>query len=94
MMTDHAAENETSLMMALYGGFVDLSQMPADAPSPAVWGPDPRRRASAAWGTQIAEKNVDMISEFLLKLKETLVHPRLHLDFHHVKDATKKQEVN
>jgi creatinine amidohydrolase len=41
---DHAAKNETSLMLALHPGLVDLSQLPADR---GVWpqgvgGQDPR----------------------------------------------------
>jgi creatinine amidohydrolase len=48
---DHAAKNETSLMLALHPALVDLSQLPADR---SVWpqgvsGEDPRD-ASAAHG--------------------------------------------
>jgi creatinine amidohydrolase len=88
MMTDHAAENETSLMMGLYGGLADLSQMPEV--TPGVWGKDPRGTASAGEGARIAQKNVDMISEFLLDLKKKLTRPQMRLKFTHVKDLTKK----
>ncbi|MCL2004247.1 MAG: creatininase family protein [Oscillospiraceae bacterium] len=88
MLVDHAAVNETSLMMALYGGLADLSRMPEGAPSPAVWGPDPRGAASAEEGRRVVEQNEDIVCKVLSDLKETLPKPRLELNFHHVKDLT------
>ena len=90
MLTDHAAFNETSLMMALHGGLADLSQMPEGAPTPAVWGEDPRIAASAEEGRRMVAENEETVSRFLLALKEKLAHPQKRLEFHHVKDLTKE----
>jgi creatinine amidohydrolase len=61
---DHAARNETSLMMHLRPNLVDLSQLPA---SRATWpqgvaGADPRD-ASAAYGKECLEKSVDLVRQ-------------------------------
>ncbi|MCL1806131.1 MAG: creatininase family protein [Oscillospiraceae bacterium] len=88
-LVDHAAVNETSLMMSLVPGFANLSRMPEGA-SPAVWGSDPRGAASAEEGARIAAENEEAIIDLLLKLKETLPKPGLTLEFHHVKDLTKE----
>jgi creatinine amidohydrolase len=89
-MIDHAAVNETSLMMAFDGGLTDLSRMPEDARSPAIWGQDPRGSASAEEGERLFARNLELVSSFLLELKKTLTHPQLRLEFTHVKDLTKK----
>jgi creatinine amidohydrolase len=90
MLTDHAAFNETSLMMALYPGFADLSQMPETTPSPGVWGEDPRINASAGEGLRFVAENEEIVSAFLEKLKETLTPPHKRLEFNRIKDLTKE----
>jgi len=61
---DHAARNETSLMMQLRPGLVDLSQLP---PSRSTWpqgvaGEDPRD-ATAAYGKECFEKSVELVRQ-------------------------------
>ena len=70
LMTDHAAANETSLMMALHPEMVRLDLLPAD---PDVWptaimGPDPRVHASAEAGQEIIRKNQAWLEGMLRKL--------------------------
>jgi len=60
LMTDHAAANETSLMLALHPELVEMERLRADpqvAPR-AIMGPDPRLHASAAVGQEIIRKNL------------------------------------
>ena len=59
---DHAARNETSLMMHLKPNLVDLSQLP---PSRSTWpqgvgGQDPRD-ATAAYGKECLQKSVELV---------------------------------
>ncbi|MDR0293876.1 MAG: creatininase family protein [Oscillospiraceae bacterium] len=89
IQTDHAAVNETSLMMELYGGLVDLSRIPEGSPPVAVWGADPRAAASKAEGARCAARNGEMAERFLMELRERLPKPDLRLDFRHIKDLTK-----
>jgi creatinine amidohydrolase len=61
---DHAARNETSLMMHLRPGLVDLSQLPS---SRATWpqgvaGEDPRD-ATAAYGKECLQKSVELVRQ-------------------------------
>jgi creatinine amidohydrolase len=61
---DHAACNETSLMMHLRPGLVDLSQLP---PSRSTWpqgiaGEDPRD-ATAAYGKECLQKSVELVRQ-------------------------------
>jgi len=61
---DHAARNETSLMMHLRPNLVDLSQLP---PSRSTWpqgvgGEDPRD-ATAAYGKECLEKSVELVRQ-------------------------------
>ena len=59
---DHAARNETSIMLAADPGLVDLSRLPQD---PDEWpqgvaGEDPRR-STAEYGEQLLEATLDLI---------------------------------
>jgi creatinine amidohydrolase len=59
---DHAARNETSIMLAADPGLVDLSRLPDD---PAAWpqgvaGEDPRR-STAAYGEHLLEETLRLI---------------------------------
>jgi creatinine amidohydrolase len=61
---DHAARNETSLMMHFRSNLVDLSQLPA---SRATWpqgvaGADPRD-ATPAYGKECLEKSVELVRQ-------------------------------
>lgn len=59
---DHAARNETSLMMHLRPGLVDLSQLPSARSTwpQGVAGEDPRD-ATAAYGKECFEKSVELV---------------------------------
>lgn len=66
--TDHAARNETSLMMHFRPERVDLSQLPA---SRATWpqgvaGEDPRD-ATAAHGKECLDKSVELVGQLFAK---------------------------
>jgi creatinine amidohydrolase len=67
VQTDHAAANETSLMMALHPDLVamdNLDQNPEVAPL-GVGGKDPRVHASAARGQQILASNVERMAALI-----------------------------
>jgi creatinine amidohydrolase len=61
---DHAARNETSLMMHLRPGWVDLSQLPSARSTwpQGVAGEDPRD-ATAAYGKECLEKSVELVRQ-------------------------------
>jgi creatinine amidohydrolase len=66
---DHAAKNETSIMLAVRGDLVDLGQLPAD---PAVWpqgvgGEDPRE-SSPAYGEELLEAALELLGARLAEL--------------------------
>ncbi|NLG48940.1 MAG: creatininase family protein [Chloroflexi bacterium] len=67
IMTDHAAANETSLMMALHPDLVHLDRL---SPDPSVWpmavsGQDPRTEASSQRGQQAIARQVERMSSIL-----------------------------
>jgi len=61
---DHAARNETSLMMHLRPHLVDLSQLPESRSTwpQGVGGEDPRD-ATAAYGKECFEKSIDLLRQ-------------------------------
>ena len=65
---DHAAINETSLMLALHPEFIDLSALPSDRSiyPQGVGGPDPRD-ATAAHGEELIATCVHLLIEALTK---------------------------
>jgi creatinine amidohydrolase len=56
---DHAGPGESSLLWALDPALVRLDAVPADAPLPGVIGPDPRGRATQAWGAHLIDQIVE-----------------------------------
>lgn len=69
IMTDHAATNETSLMMYYYPDLVLMDQLPSDT---AIWplavaGRDPRLYASAEQGHRAVEFQLERMTELLRK---------------------------
>jgi len=67
IMTDHAAANETSLMMALHPDLVHIDRL---SPDPAVWpmavaGRDPRTDASPERGLQAIALQVERMAAIL-----------------------------
>lgn len=61
---DHAARNETSLMMHLRPDLVDLSQLPSSRSTwpQGVGGQDPRD-ATAAYGKECSEQSVELVRQ-------------------------------
>ena len=67
LQTDHAAANETSLMMALHPDMVKMERLPTQ---PSEWpkaiiGEDPRLHASAEMGHKIISKNLAWMENVL-----------------------------
>jgi len=61
VQSDHAAANETSIMMALHPALVHMEHLPRDpAEQPlAIIGKDPRTHASPAHGQKIIAAHLD-----------------------------------
>jgi len=74
IMIDHAARNETSLMMYFYPELVQLENLPSDT---AIWpkgvsGHDPRTTASPELGQEAVEYHVDRMKKILAEALETI----------------------
>ena len=74
IMTDHAAMNETSLMMYYYPDLVKMDQLPSDtAQWPlAVAGRDPRLYASAEQGQKAVEYQLTRMAKLLRKSLDSM----------------------
>ena len=59
IQTDHAAANETSLVMALRPELADIGELDKEEVPVAIWGADPRKFASAEHGEELVKKNVE-----------------------------------
>lgn len=68
IQTDHAAANETSLVMAMNPELVSMQKLALDEIPVGVWGKDPRRDASREKGDKIIAKNVSKASMNLQKI--------------------------
>ena len=66
---DHAAANETSIMMALHPSLVHLENLPKDSEEwpMGIIGRDPRSHASAAHGQRIIDIHLDRMESILRK---------------------------
>jgi creatinine amidohydrolase len=73
IQVDHAAMNETSLVMALHPDLVDMDALPADPEQwpLAIGGKDPRVHASAALGREIIDRQKARMASLL---REALAH--------------------
>lgn len=74
IQTDHAAANETSLVMALHPDLVHIDRLPSD---PDVWptavgGKDPREHASPETGRRAIEMQVERMAALLREALEGL----------------------
>lgn len=71
LMTDHAATNETSLVMALHPELVHMDRLPPVGAGwpPGVGGPDPRLQAEAGVGQGILDAELDRMAA---KIRELL----------------------
>jgi creatinine amidohydrolase len=65
---DHAARNETSLMMHYRPDLVDRSQLPRDrAEKPVGVGGEDPRDATAAFGQECLEKSIELVRDMFVK---------------------------
>lgn len=66
---DHAAKNETSLLMAAHADLVDMGELPSD---PNEWpkgvGGEEPRESSAEYGDELFEKTVALVGETLAEV--------------------------
>lgn len=69
MMADHAAANETSIVMALRPELVQMERLPdtAEGWPVGVWGRDPRLYAGPELGRKIIELQTERMAEILRK---------------------------
>ncbi|MEN8202732.1 MAG: creatininase family protein [Bacteroidota bacterium] len=74
IMTDHAARNETSLMMYFYPDLVRMDLLPADTAQwpVGVWGVDPREYASLELGRQAVDYHLERMKGVLESALESL----------------------
>ena len=79
IQTDHAAANETSLVLALRPDLVELSQLSPEAIPIGIWGIDPRTHATAERGQAIIEKNVRLAGEKLKGIVSVVGCPKRSL---------------
>jgi len=84
LMTDHAAYNETSLVMALRPELVDRDAIRRDPVPTGIWGRSPWD-ASESTGKEIIDANVDVMVKKLEDLNATLPKSAIHDTYHHVK---------
>jgi hypothetical protein len=74
LQTDHAAANETSLMMALHPNLVCIENLPQELSiwPTAIQGRDPRIFASQEAGQEILTKNLEWMASILQAVKARL----------------------
>jgi len=74
IMTDHAARNETSLMMYLYPELIRMDLLPEDTAKwpVGVWGLDPREHASSDLGKQAVDYHLERMKGVLESALESL----------------------
>lgn len=92
IQTDHAAANETSLVMALRPELVNIERLYADSIPVGVWGEDPRKAASAARGKELIDKNVRLISERILEVVSDLPPVKRELNYRNVKKLLRESD--
>jgi len=85
VMTDHAAFNETSLMMALRPELVDVDAVRRDPVPTAISGKSPGN-ASEAIGREIIDANVESMAKKLEELNATLPKPMINDTYRHAKN--------
>lgn len=92
IQTDHAAANETSLVMALRPDLADIGKLSADSAPVGVWGEDPRKAASARRGHSIIDKNAEAASKKLQALISGLPADanKRTLEYHDVKNLLRR----
>jgi creatinine amidohydrolase len=75
LQTDHAAANETSLMMALRPNLVNIDNLPKNINEKplGVLGRDPRKHASSDLGKKIITLQLDRMAEILKEKLEKIL---------------------
>lgn len=86
IQTDHAATNETSLVMSLTPDLTDLARLSEDEIPIGVWGRDPRQFASQEEGARLIESNIQSAAKKLELVVSNTSSPNLSLDYHSVKN--------
>jgi creatinine amidohydrolase len=94
IQTDHAAANETSLLMALRPDLVDIEKLSTEDTPVGIWGEDPRKAASAFRGNEIIEKNVSLVSQRLQEIVSALPKQKRSLNYGNVKSLLEEEERN
>lgn len=82
IMTDHAAFNETSLMLGLYPELVDLEKL-SDETMVGIWGDDPRA-TSKEEGKRIIESNLSLVGSKLQDELSKLSWPKRTMNYTNV----------
>lgn len=86
LMTDHAAFNETTLVMGLRPELVDMTEILEDEIPVAIWGKDPRNTASEETGKRIIAENIEMLTEKIKAIAEKLPKTNRKLEYNNVKN--------
>lgn len=89
MQTDHAAFNESSLVMALRPELADLGRISKEVCPVGVWGTDPRMKASKTTGDEIINRNLYIAIEKLKAELSTLTPVKRSMDYRHVRKLIK-----
>lgn len=85
IQTDHAAFNETSLVMGLRPELADLDRLAQDSDMIGVWGLDPRQTASETMGQTIIANQVNIVAEILRSELAKLTWPTRKMDYEKMK---------
>lgn len=91
IQTDHAASNETSLVMSINSKLVDIENLNQDEIPVAIWGKDPRTDASIEYGDKLISTNVEQVVISLKKITENLDNSQLpKIEFSNIKSLIGK----
>jgi creatinine amidohydrolase len=87
---DHAAFNETALVMALRPDLVDMSEITGEAVPVAVYGEDPRIRADKLIGKKIINENLNRIAKVLSLELSKIKKEKRSISYENINDLTVK----
>ena len=85
IQTDHAAYNETSLVMGLYPQLTDLNELSGDNKMTGISGTDPRNKATYEEGRRIIEKNVEAVGKKLKNELKKITWEKRDLNYSNIK---------
>jgi creatinine amidohydrolase len=86
IQTDHAAANETSLVMALRPELADVGKLSADSIPIGVSGEDPRKGASAERGNELIEKNIRRVSQRIMAIMSGIPKVKREISYENIKN--------